>query len=92
MQVKIEEAENLSVSKGLERGFDVVSEGELRERGFPGIGKTKLVRHKDVIKKIKQLNEEMGVCVSVMIDTKGSQHVVDHGAPTSRKMTKRPPH
>lgn len=119
MQVSVEEAESLSVSKGLELGFDVVSEGELRERGFLGLRKTKLVCtigpacssledleklalggmnvarlnmchntrewHKDVIRKIKQLNDDKGVCVSVMIDTEGSQHVVDHGAPTSVK-------
>ncbi|KAL3617114.1 hypothetical protein CASFOL_039508 [Castilleja foliolosa] len=36
----------------------------------------------DVIKRIKKLNEEKGYCVSVMIDTEGSQiHVGDHGAP-----------
>ncbi|KAL6517524.1 hypothetical protein OROMI_033225 [Orobanche minor] len=41
---------------------------------------------RDVIRKIKKLNEEKGYCVSVMIDTEGSQiHVVDHGAPTSVK-------
>lgn len=102
-------------------GFDVVSEGELREKGFLGMRKTKLVCtigpacssiedleklavggmnvarlnmchntrewHLDVIKKIKKLNEELGFCVSVMIDTEGSQiHVVDHGAPSSVKV------
>lgn len=42
--------------------------------------------HQDVIRKIKTLNEEMGYCVSLMIDTEGSQiHVVDHGAPSSVK-------
>uniref|UniRef100_A0A5B6ZJ97 Pyruvate kinase n=1 Tax=Davidia involucrata TaxID=16924 RepID=A0A5B6ZJ97_DAVIN len=100
-------------------GFDVVSEGELREKGFLGVRKTKLVCtigpaccsledleklalggmnvarlnmchntrewHQDVIRKIKRLNEEKGFCVSVMIDTEGSQHVVDHGAPSSVK-------
>ncbi|OMO63408.1 Pyruvate kinase [Corchorus olitorius] len=103
-----------------ELGFDVVSEGELREKGFLGMRKTKLVCtigpaccsmedleklalggmnvarlnmchntrdwHRDVIKKIKKLNEEKGFCVSVMIDTEGSQiHVLDHGAPSSVK-------
>ncbi|OMO73837.1 Pyruvate kinase [Corchorus capsularis] len=103
-----------------ELGFDVVSEGELREKGFLGMRKTKLVCtigpaccsmedleklalggmnvarlnmchnkrdwHLDVIKKIKKLNEEKGFCVSVMIDTEGSQiHVLDHGAPSSVK-------
>ncbi|XP_050209008.1 pyruvate kinase isozyme A, chloroplastic-like [Mercurialis annua] len=42
--------------------------------------------HSDVIRKIKKLNEEKGFCVSIMIDTEGSQiHVVDHGAPCSLK-------
>lgn len=102
-------------------GFDVVSEAELREKGFLGMRKTKLVCtigpacssledleklasggmnvarlnlchntrdwHLDVIRKIKTLNEEKGFCVSVMIDTEGSQiHVVDHGAHSSVKV------
>ncbi|KAK3002093.1 hypothetical protein RJ639_022548 [Escallonia herrerae] len=100
-------------------GFDVVSERELREKGFLGMRKTKLVCtigpaccsledleelalggmnvarlnmchnsrewHMDVIRRIKKLNEEKGFCVSVMIDTEGCQHVVDHGAPFSLK-------
>ncbi|XP_071691675.1 pyruvate kinase isozyme A, chloroplastic-like [Rutidosis leptorrhynchoides] len=101
-------------------GFDVVKEMELRENGFLGMRKTKLVCtvgpaccsyeeleelalggmniarlnmchntrewHQDVIRKIKKLNQEKGFCVSVMIDTEGSQiHVVDHGAPSSVK-------
>ncbi|EEF40301.1 pyruvate kinase, putative [Ricinus communis] len=101
-------------------GFDVVAEGELREKGFLGMRKTKLVCtigpacssseelermamggmnvarlnmchgtrewHSNVIRRIKKLNEEKGFCVSVMIDTEGSQiHVVDHGAPFSLK-------
>ncbi|XP_076934254.1 plastidial pyruvate kinase 1, chloroplastic-like [Bidens hawaiensis] len=42
--------------------------------------------HRDVIRKIKKLNREKGFCVSVMIDTEGSQiHVADHGAPSSLK-------
>ncbi|CAI0401213.1 unnamed protein product [Linum tenue] len=42
--------------------------------------------HRDVIAKIKKLNEQKGFSVSVMIDTEGSQiHVVDHGAPSSLK-------
>jgi pyruvate kinase len=42
--------------------------------------------HRDVIRKIKKLNEEKGFFVSVMIDTEGSLiHVVDHGAPSSIK-------
>lgn len=43
--------------------------------------------HLDMISKIKKLNKEKGFCVSVMIDTEGSQiHVVDHGAPSSVKV------
>ncbi|PQQ21985.1 pyruvate kinase isozyme A chloroplastic-like isoform X2 [Prunus yedoensis var. nudiflora] len=43
--------------------------------------------HRDLIRKIKKLNEEKGFSVSVMIDTEGSQiHVVDHGAPSSLKV------
>nr|GFD14438.1 pyruvate kinase [Tanacetum cinerariifolium] len=42
--------------------------------------------HRDVIRNIKKLNSEKGFCVSVMIDTEGSQiHVADHGAPSSVK-------
>lgn len=115
MQVGVEELKSL---EGL-LGIDVVSEGELREKGFLGLRKTKLVCtigpaccsredlkklalggmnvarlnmchntrdwHCDVIRKIKKLNEENGFSVSVMIDTEGSQHVVDHGAPSSVK-------
>ncbi|CAI9294504.1 unnamed protein product [Lactuca saligna] len=101
-------------------GLDVVTEAELREKGFLGLRKTKLVCtvgpaccsyeeleklasagmnvarlnmchntriwHQDVIKKIKKLNHEKGFCVSVMIDTEGSQiHVADHGGPSSVK-------
>lgn len=101
-------------------GLDVVTETELREKGFLGLRKTKLVCtvgpaccsyeeleklasagmnvarlnmchntriwHQDVIKKIKKLNHEKGFCVSVMIDTEGSQiHVADHGGPSSVK-------
>lgn len=122
VQVGVEESERLRDLKGLRGvfGFDVVSEGELREKGFLGMRKTKLVCtigpaccsledleglalggmnvarlnmchngrewHRDVIRKIKRLNETKGFCVSVMIDTEGSQiHVVDHGAPSSVK-------
>jgi pyruvate kinase len=122
LQVGVEESERLRDLKGLRGafGFDVVSEGELREKGFLGMRKTKLVCtigpaccsledleklalggmnvarlnmchngrewHRDVIRKIKSLNETKGFCVSVMIDTEGSQiHVVDHGAPSSVK-------
>ncbi|XP_042065767.1 pyruvate kinase isozyme A, chloroplastic-like isoform X7 [Salvia splendens] len=109
-------------SKSLEGalGFDVVTEVELREKGFLGLRKTKLVCtigpaccslddleklamggmnvarlnmchntrewHQDLIRKIKKLNEEKGFCVSLMIDTEGSQiQVVDHGAPSTVK-------
>lgn len=122
MQAGVESAGVSQNSKILEGvvGFDVVSEVELREKGFLGLRKTKLVCtvgpaccsfddleklalggmnvarlnmchnsrewHEDVIRKIKKLNEEKGYCVSVMIDTEGSQiHVVDHGAPSSVK-------
>ncbi|KAL8541634.1 hypothetical protein ACS0TY_002776 [Phlomoides rotata] len=122
MQVGVESAEISKKLKNLEGvvGFDVVSEVELREKGFLGLRKTKLVCtigpaccsiddleklavggmnvarlnmchnsrewHQDVIRKIKKLNEEKGYCVSVMIDTEGSQiFVVDHGAPSSVK-------
>lgn len=122
MQVGLEEAESSQLPNGVygNLGFDVVSEGELREKGFLGMRKTKLVCtigpacclledlenlassgmnvarlnmchntwewHRDVIRKIKRLNEEKGYCVSVMIDTEGGQiHVVDHGAPFSVK-------
>lgn len=120
MQVGLEDEERL---KRLEAtlGLDVVSERELKEKGFLGMRKTKLVCtigpacsaiedleklalegmniarlnmchnskewHSDVIRKIKKLNEEKGFCISVMIDTEGSQiHVVDHGAPSSVKV------
>ncbi|MED6217740.1 hypothetical protein PIB30_020539 [Stylosanthes scabra] len=112
-----------ATTKPLEKtlGMDVVSEVGLREKGFMGLRKTKLVCtigpacsslndleklalagmnvarlnmchgsrdwHRDVIRKIKMLNEEKGFSVSVMIDTEGSQiHVVDHGAPSSLKV------
>ena len=114
-------AVELGVSKSSEGslGLDVVTEGELREKGFMGLRKTKLVCtigpachsfedlerlalagmnvarfnmchntrewHRDVIRSIKRLNEEKGFCVSVMIDTEGSQHVIDHGNPSSVK-------
>ncbi|KAL6347515.1 hypothetical protein AAG906_026037 [Vitis piasezkii] len=122
MQVGLEEVKSSQLPNSVDGnlGFDVVSEGELREKGFLGMRKTKLVCtigpacclledlenlassgmnvarlnmchntwewHRDVIRKIKSLNEEKGYCVSVMIDTEGGQiHVVDHGAPFSVK-------
>ncbi|WCJ18056.1 Pyruvate kinase family protein [Euphorbia peplus] len=113
--VNEDSSENLGVF-----GIDVVAESELREKGFLGMRKTKLVCtigpacssleelvelamggmnvarlnmchgtrewHRNVIRRIKKLNEEQGFCVSVMIDTQGSQiHVVDHGASSSIK-------
>ncbi|KAG6576902.1 Plastidial pyruvate kinase 1, chloroplastic, partial [Cucurbita argyrosperma subsp. sororia] len=123
MQVDLEDAERLRRLEGLEAtlGLDVVAERELKEKGFLGMRKTKLVCtigpacsaiedleklalegmniarlnmchnsrewHRDVIRKIKKLNEGKGFCISVMIDTEGSQiHVVDHGAPSSIKV------
>ncbi|KAL5537999.1 hypothetical protein UlMin_045939 [Ulmus minor] len=121
-QVGLEEKDSAAKLTPLEGslGFDAVSEMELREKGFLGLRKTKLVCtigpaccsleeleklalggmnvarlnmchntrewHLDVIRKIKRLNQEKGFCVSIMIDTEGSQiHVVDHGAPFSLK-------
>lgn len=120
LQMGVGAAESGSMVGGA-LGFDVVSQEELREKGFLGMRKTKLVCtigpacssledlerlalggmnvarlnmchnsrewHLDVIRKIKKLNEEKGFCVSVVIDTEGSQiHVVDHGAPSSVKV------
>lgn len=122
VRAALQSVESVEISKSLEgfSGFDAVTEGELREKGFLGLRKTKLVCtigpaccsledlerlalggmnvarlkmchnsrewHRDVIWKIKKLNVEKGFCVSVMIDTEGSQiHVVDHGAPSSVK-------
>lgn len=114
-EVSVKESESLDLL-----GMDVVAEGELREKGFLGMRKTKLVCtigpaccsseelerlamggmnvarlnmchgsrewHRNVIRLIKKLNEQKGYCVSVMIDTEGSQiFVVDHGAPSSLK-------
>ncbi|CAN6544523.1 unnamed protein product [Malus baccata var. baccata] len=119
VQVGLAAAESLKSLKSLD--LDVVSERELREKGFLGLRKTKLVCtigpacssvedleklvlggmnvarlnmchntrewHRDVIRKIKRLNDEKGFSVSVMIDTEGTQiHVVDHGAPSSLKV------
>lgn len=116
MQVGLEAVENLEGTLGI----DVVTEGELKGKGFLGMRKTKLVCtigpaccsldeleklasggmnvarlnmchntrewHRDVIRMIKRLNQEKGYCVSVMIDTEGTQiHVVDHGSPSSVK-------
>ncbi|KAF5444277.1 hypothetical protein F2P56_036763 [Juglans regia] len=122
VQVGVEGSKGLRELKSLNGVLevDVVSEGDLREKGFLGMRKTKLVCtigpaccsleeleklalggmnvarlnmchntrewHRDVIRKIKRLNEAKGFCVSVMIDTEGTQvHVVDHGAPSSVK-------
>lgn len=123
VQVGLEGSESRRKSKVLEGNLelDVAAERELREKGFLGLRKTKLVCtvgpacssmeelerlalggmnvvrlnmchntrewHCDVIRNIKRLNDEKGFCVSVMIDTEGSQiYVVDHGSPSSVKV------
>uniref|UniRef100_A0A0D3FM99 Pyruvate kinase n=1 Tax=Oryza barthii TaxID=65489 RepID=A0A0D3FM99_9ORYZ len=98
--------------------MDVVSEAELREKGFMGLRKTKLVCtvgpacvgalpalarggmgvarvnlchggrgwHRAVMREVRRLNEEEGFCVSLMVDTEGSQLLVaDHGGAASVK-------
>ncbi|XP_006651676.2 pyruvate kinase isozyme A, chloroplastic-like [Oryza brachyantha] len=102
----------------VEGAMDVVSEAELREKGFMGLRKTKLVCtvgpacvealpalarggmgvarvnlchggrewHRDVMREVRRLNEEEGFCVSLMVDTEGSQLLVaDHGGAASVK-------
>ncbi|KAI3952101.1 hypothetical protein MKW92_032064 [Papaver armeniacum] len=118
-QVEEREVVSRSAVEGV-LGLDLVSERELKDRGFMGLRKTKLVCtigpacssaeqleslalggmniarlnmchntrewHCDVIRNIKKLNQEKGFCISLMIDTEGSQmHMVDHGAATSVK-------
>ncbi|KAF8684438.1 hypothetical protein HU200_044332 [Digitaria exilis] len=101
-----------------EAAMDVVSEAELREKGFMGMRKTKLVctvgpacvealpalarggmgvarvnlchggreRHRAAMRAVRRLNEEEGFCVSLMVDTEGSQLLfADHGGATSVK-------
>jgi pyruvate kinase len=98
--------------------MDVVSEAELREKGFMGMRKTKLVCtvgpacldalpalarggmgvarvnlchgdrdwHRAAMSEVRRLNEEEGFCVSLMVDTEGSQLLVaDHGDAASVK-------
>ncbi|XP_068657212.1 pyruvate kinase isozyme A, chloroplastic-like [Aristolochia californica] len=100
--------------------FDVVSEAELKEKGFLGLRKTKLVCtvgpacssleelerlaragmnvarlnmchntrewHRDVIRNVKKLNDDKGFCISLMMDTEGSQmNMVDIGGASSVK-------
>ncbi|KAL5705919.1 pyruvate kinase [Ranunculus cassubicifolius] len=100
--------------------LDVVAAMELKQRGFLGLRKTKLICtigpacssleelerlalggmnvarlnmchntrewHRDVIRNIKKLNQEKGFCISLMIDTEGSQmYMIDHGAGSSVK-------
>ncbi|KAG9440005.1 hypothetical protein H6P81_020170 [Aristolochia fimbriata] len=100
--------------------LDVVLEAELREKGFLGLRKTKLVCtvgpacssleelerlaragmnvarlnmchntrewHRDVIRNIKKLNDDYGFCISLMMDTEGSQtNMVDIGGASSVK-------
>ena len=102
----------------VEGAMDVVSEAELREKGFMGLRKTKLVCtvgpacvgalpalarggmgvarvnlchggrgwHRAVMREVRRLNEEEGFCVSLMVDTEGSQLLVaDHGGAASVK-------
>lgn len=101
-----------------EAAMDVVSEAELREKGFMGMRKTKLVCtvgpacvealpalarggmgvarvnlchggrewHRAAMRAVRRLNEEEGFCVTLMVDTEGSQLLVaDHGGATSVK-------
>ncbi|GJM96146.1 hypothetical protein PR202_ga12959 [Eleusine coracana subsp. coracana] len=101
-----------------EAAMDVVSEAELREKGFMGMRKTKLVCtvgpacvealpalarggmrvarvnlchggrdwHRAAMRAVRKLNDEEGFCVSLMVDTEGSQLLVaDHGSATSVK-------
>uniref|UniRef100_A0A0D9VXA3 Pyruvate kinase n=1 Tax=Leersia perrieri TaxID=77586 RepID=A0A0D9VXA3_9ORYZ len=98
--------------------MDVVSEAEVREKGFMGLRKTKLVCtvgpacvgelpalarggmgvarvnlchggrdwHRAVMREVRRLNDEEGFCVSLMVDTEGSQLLVaDHGGAASVK-------
>ncbi|XBH82466.1 hypothetical protein VPH35_071112 [Triticum aestivum] len=98
--------------------MDVVSEAELREKGFMGMRKTKLVCtvgpacvdalpalarggmgvarvnlchggrdwHRAAMREVRRLNDEEGFCVSLMVDTEGSQLLVaDHGGAASVK-------
>ncbi|KAK6916294.1 Pyruvate kinase, C-terminal [Dillenia turbinata] len=123
LEMDFEGVENLSFAGNSNEylGLDVVFEEELKEKGFLGLRKTKLVCtigpacysleeleklaiggmnvarlnmchgtrdwHRDVMRNIKRLNEEKGFCVSIMMDTEGSQiNVVDHGEPSSIKV------
>ncbi|KAK2649155.1 hypothetical protein Ddye_016644 [Dipteronia dyeriana] len=47
LQVRIEKQEQ--ILSGLNLGFDVVSEGELRDKGFMGMRKTKMVCTLDLL-------------------------------------------
>ncbi|KAL6894498.1 hypothetical protein ACP4OV_008596 [Aristida adscensionis] len=102
----------------VEAAMDVVSEAELREKGFMGMRKTKLVCTvgpacvealpelarggmgvarvnlchggrdwlRAAMRAVRRLNEEEGFCVSLMVDTEGSQILVaDHGGAASVK-------
>lgn len=101
-----------------EAAMDVVSEAELREKGFMGMRKTKLVCtvgpacvealpalarggmgvarvnlchggrewHRAAMRAVRRLNVEEGFCVTLMVDTEGSQLLVaDHGGAASVK-------
>ncbi|XAR52949.1 Pyruvate kinase [Bertholletia excelsa] len=78
IRVAIEVGTGSALSFRLSEGslhFDVVTKGELREKGFLGLRK-------------RSLCAQLGLhfCISVTIDTEGSQlNVVDHGAPSSLK-------
>jgi pyruvate kinase len=107
-----------AATRTAEAAMDVVSEAELREKGFMGMRKTKLVCtvgpacvealpalarggmgvarvnlchggrewHRAAMRAVRKLNEEEGFCVSLMVDTEGSQLLVaDHGGATSVK-------
>jgi pyruvate kinase len=107
-----------AATRTAEAAMDVVSEAELREKGFMGMRKTKLVCtvgpacvealpalarggmgvarvnlchgghewHRAAMRAVRKLNEEEGFCVSLMVDTEGSQLLVaDHGDATSVK-------
>uniref|UniRef100_A0A0D9ZBF1 Pyruvate kinase n=1 Tax=Oryza glumipatula TaxID=40148 RepID=A0A0D9ZBF1_9ORYZ len=111
-------ASSSASSAAVEGAMDVVAEAELREKGFMGLRKTKLVCtvgpacvgalpalarggmgvarvnlchggrgwHRAVMREVRRLNEEEGFCVSLMVDTEGSQLLVaDHGGAASVK-------
>ncbi|WVZ60084.1 hypothetical protein U9M48_010150 [Paspalum notatum var. saurae] len=111
-------AHRVRASGAREAAMDVVSEAELREKGFMGMRKTKLVCtvgpacvealpalarggmgvarvnlchggrewQRAAMRAVQRLNEEEGFCISLMVDTEGSQLLVaDHGGASSVK-------